>query len=89
MIYLTVNVLKYALPEEITIKTTKVANQNLSKTNKNDFFDFGHEKILDFDRSINSLVGCCSLGTGQVDSFINLFYGYFKSSPLLQNDSRS
>jgi len=32
-----------------------------------DFFVFGQEKILDFDNSINSFVGCCSLGTGHLD----------------------
>jgi len=35
-----------------------------------DFFVFGQEKILDFDNSMNSFVGCCSLGTGHLDSFI-------------------
>ena len=46
--------------------------QNFNNISENDFFDFGHEKILDFDNSINSLVGCCSLGTGHIDSFINI-----------------
>ena len=87
--YFKVDVSKYALPEEIPINIIKVANQNLSNIRENDFLDFGHEKILDFDNSINSLVGCCSFGTGQVDSFINMIYGKFKLSPLLQNDSRS
>ena len=87
-IYFKIEVLKYALPEEIRINTINVANHNFSSTNKNNFFDFGHENILDFDNSINSLVGCCSLGTGQVVSFI-IIYGKFKLSPLLQNDSRS
>jgi len=36
----------------------------------NDFFVFGQEKITDFDNSMNSFVGCCSLGTGHIDSFI-------------------
>ena len=57
-IYFSVEVLKYVLPEEITIKTRNVTNQNLSNTKENDFFDFGQEKILDLDNSINSLVGC-------------------------------
>ena len=57
-IYFSVEVLKYVLPEEITIKTRNVTNQNLSNTKENDFFDFGQEKILDLDSSINSLVGC-------------------------------
>ena len=33
-------------------------NQNLSNTKISDFFVFGQEKILDFDNSINSFVGC-------------------------------
>ena len=56
--YFKVEVLKYILPEEITINIIKVANQNLNNINENDFFDFGQEKILDFDNSINSFVGC-------------------------------
>jgi len=48
----------------------KVANQIIVNISVNDFFDFGKENILDFDNSINSLVGCCSLGTGHLDSFI-------------------
>jgi len=36
----------------------------------NDFFVFGQENIIDFDNSMNSFVGCCSMGTGQLDSFI-------------------
>ncbi len=63
-------VLKYILPEEITRNITKAPNQNLSNTRIRDFFDFGQEKMTDFDNSINSFVGCCSLGTGHLDSFI-------------------
>ena len=55
----------------------------------NDFFVFGQEKMIDLDNSINSFVGCCSLGTGHLDSFINDDYGNVRLSPLLQNDSRS
>ena len=87
--YFKRDVLKYTLPEEIAINRIKVPNQNLINTIINDFFVFGQEKILDFDNSINSLVGCCSLGTGQFDSFINNNYGNERLSPLLQNDSRS
>ena len=87
--YRNMEVLKYALPDEMTTNIIKVTTQNLSNINENDFFDFGQEKILDFDSSINSLVGCCSFGTGQVELFINIIYGKFKLSPLLQNDSRS
>ena len=88
-IYFNVEVSKYTLPEEIAKSIIKVPTQYLIKINEKDFFDFGKENILDFDNSINSLVGCWSLGTGQLDGFINLVYGKFKSSPLLQNDSRS
>ena len=54
-----------------------------------DFFVFGHENTIDFDNSINSFVGCCSLGTGHLDSFLTDDYGNERLSPLLQNDSRS
>jgi len=27
---------------------------------------FGQEKMMDLDSSMNSLVGCCSLGTGHL-----------------------
>ena len=64
------DVLKYILPEEITRKRIKANNQILINTSINDFFVFGQEKIFDFDNSINSFVGCCSLGTGHLDSFI-------------------
>ena len=63
--------MKYILPVEITRNIIKVNTQNLIKTRINDFFVFGHEKMLDFDNSMNSFVGCCSRGTGQLDSFIN------------------
>ena len=86
--YLKVDVLKYTLPEEITRKIKKATTQNLINTRINDFFVFGQEKILDFDNSMNSFVGCCSLGTGHFDSFMNN-YGNARLSPLLQNDSRS
>tara|TARA_S200000501_G_C20170374_1_gene459787 strand:- start:154 stop:309 length:156 start_codon:yes stop_codon:yes gene_type:complete len=49
---------KYVLPEEITINKKNVTAQNIININENDFLDFGNEKILDFDNSINSLVGC-------------------------------
>ena len=64
------DVLKYILPEEIIRNKTKVLNQNLVNTSISDFFVLGQEKIIDFDNSINSFVGCCSLGTGHLDSFI-------------------
>ena len=66
------DVLKYILPEEITRNKTNAANQNLVNTRISDFFVFGQEKNIDFDNSMNSLVGCCSLGTGHLDSFIKL-----------------
>ena len=56
--------MKYTLPEEIIRNRTKVLIQNLINTVISDFFVFGQEKIIDFDNSINSFVGCCSLGTG-------------------------
>ena len=69
-IYFKREVLKYTLPEEITRNMMKEHTQNLINTEINDFFVFGHEKIVDFDNSINSFVGCCSLGTGHLDSLI-------------------
>ena len=56
--YFNVEVSKYTLPEEIAKNIIKVPSQNLIKKNEIDFFDFGKENILDFDNSINSLVGC-------------------------------
>ena len=46
---------------------TKAPTQNFIKIRISVFFDFGQEKILDFDNSMNSFVGCCSLGTGHLD----------------------
>ena len=56
--YLNVEVSKYTLPEEITTNIKNVPSQNFSIISEKDFFDFGHENILDFDYSINSFVGC-------------------------------
>ena len=70
-IYLKMDVLKYILPEEITRNKIKATTQNLISTRISDFFVFGQEKIKDFDNSMNSFVGCCSLGTGHLDSFMN------------------
>ena len=70
-IYFTRDVLKYILPEEITINRIKDPTQYLTNIKIRDFFVFGQEKKVDFDNSINSFVGCCSLGTGHLDSFIN------------------
>ena len=77
------------LPEEIKRNKAKVPAQNLSNISISDFFVFGQEKMMDFDSSINSFVGCCSLGTGHLESLINKNYGNIRLSPLLQNDSRS
>ena len=88
-IYFKRDVLKYTLPEEIIINRKNEPTQNLINEVIRDFFVFGKEKMLDFDNSMNSLVGCCSLGTGHLDSFINANYGNVRLSPLLQNDSRS
>tara|TARA_B100000941_G_scaffold152906_1_gene108409 strand:+ start:435 stop:701 length:267 start_codon:yes stop_codon:yes gene_type:complete len=68
--YLKSDVLKYILPDEIIKNIIKANNQNLRSTRINDFFVFGQEKIIDFDNSMNSFVGCCSLGTGHLDWFI-------------------
>ena len=62
--YFKRDVLKYMLPEAITRNKTKVANQNLINILISDFFVFGQEKMIDLDNSMNSFVGCCSLGTG-------------------------
>jgi len=59
--------LKYTLPEEITRNRTKAPIQNFINIRINDLFVFGQEKILDFDNSMNSSVGCWSLGTGHLD----------------------
>ena len=64
------DVLKYMLPEEIIRNRTKALIQNLINTVISDFFVFGQEKIIDFDNSMNSFVGCWSFGTGHFDSFI-------------------
>ena len=69
-IYFKADVLKYMLPEEIKRNKTKAPSQNLINTIISDFFVLGQEKMIDFDNSINSFVGCCSLGTGHLDSFI-------------------
>ena len=62
--------MKYTLPEEIKRNRTKAPAQNLINTRSSDFFVFGQEKIMDFDNSMYSFVGCCSLGTGHLESFI-------------------
>ena len=49
---------------------TKANAQNLINTKTSDFFVFGQEKIDEFDNAMNSFVGCCSLGTGHLDSLI-------------------
>ena len=57
-------------------KRTKAPSQNLINIIISDCFVFGQEKILDLDSSMNSFVGCCSLGTGHLDSFINILWKY-------------
>ena len=66
-IYFKRDVLKYILPEEITRNRIKAPTQKYINIRISDFFVFGQEKILDFDNSMNSFVGCCSLGTGHLD----------------------
>ena len=56
--YFNLEVSKYTLPEDIAKNIIKVPTQNLINVNEKIFFDFGKENILDFDNSINSLVGC-------------------------------
>ena len=58
-IYFKRDVLKYTLPEEIKRNRTKAPAQNLINTRSSDFFVFGQEKIMDFDNSMYSFVGCC------------------------------
>ena len=69
-IYLKMDVLKYILPVEIIRNRKNVHTQNLINTLIRDFFVFGQEKNIDFDNSMNSFVGCCSLGTGHFGWFI-------------------
>ena len=69
--YLKIDVLKKTLPVEIIRNSKKLAVQNLSNTRVNDFLDFGQENVVDFDNSIYSLRGCCSFGTGHLDSFMH------------------
>ena len=68
--YLKMDVLKYTLPEEIRRNRKNEPTQNLTNMRISDFFVFGQENMVDFDNSINSFVGCCSLGTGHLDSFM-------------------
>ena len=70
-IYFKRDVWKYTLPEEIKRNKTKAPAQNLISTEISDFFVFGQEKITEFDNSMYSFVGCCSLGTGHLGSLIN------------------
>jgi len=60
----------------MTRNRTKAPTQNFTKIRISDFFVFGQEKILDFDNSMNSFVGCCSLGTGHLYSFIIKLWKY-------------
>ena len=68
--YFNIDVWKYILPDDITMNITNATIQNLIKTINRDFFVFGQEKMIDSDSSMNSFVGCCSLGTGHLYSFI-------------------
>ena len=71
----------------MTRKIKKAINQIEIKIIEKFFFVLANEKILELDNSKNSFVGCCSLGTGHFELFMH--QGYLKSSPLLQNDSKS
>ena len=57
-VYFIIDVLKYTLPEEMPRNKMNAPNQNLINTKISDFFVLGHEKMIDFDNSINSFVGC-------------------------------
>ena len=58
IIYFNIDDLKYTLPEEIRINKTKPAIQNLINTIISDFFVLAQEKMIDFDNSMYSFVGC-------------------------------
>ncbi len=68
-IYFMIDDLKYMLPDEIVRNKTKAPSQNLINARISDFLVFGQEKMVDFDNSMNSFVGCCSLGTGHLDLY--------------------
>ena len=72
---------------EITKKIKNATNQVEINIIENFLLLLGNENSLELDNSKNSLVGCCSLGTGHFESFMH--QGYLKLSPLLQNDSKS
>ena len=57
-VYFNTSLLKYTLPDDITRNSIKAPNQNLINLRISDFFVLGQEKILDFDNSMNSFVGC-------------------------------
>ena len=72
---------------EITKKIKNATNQVEINIIENFLLLLGNANSLELDNSKNSLVGCCSLGTGHFELFMH--QGYLKSSPLLQNDSKS
>ena len=69
--YFKREVLKYILPEEIKRNNSKAPIQNLINTIIRVFFVLGQEKNKDLDNSRYSFVGCCSFGTGHLDSLIS------------------
>ena len=77
----------------MAINKMKAPSQNFINTVISDFFVFGQEKMADFDNSMNSFVGCCSLGTGHLDSFIKVKIkekqGYLHYSKMIQDHKTS
>tara|TARA_B100000073_G_C23656439_1_gene542686 strand:+ start:185 stop:379 length:195 start_codon:yes stop_codon:yes gene_type:complete len=63
---------KYTLPEDMTTKIRNVRIQIFISTLKYFIFDLGQAKKVELDNSTNSFVGCCSLGTGHFELFINI-----------------
>ena len=62
--------LKNTLPVEIITNTINVISHEEITTLKYFLLDFTNEKKIELDNSINSLVGCCSLGTGHLELVI-------------------
>ena len=58
----------------MTRKIKKAINQIEIKIIEKFFLVLANEKILELDNSKNSLVGCCSLGTGHFELFMHQGY---------------
>tara|TARA_Y100001934_G_C11957741_1_gene588000 strand:+ start:177 stop:371 length:195 start_codon:yes stop_codon:yes gene_type:complete len=59
------------LPEEINKKMKKATNQIENNNIEKFLLVLADAKNLELDNSKNSFVGCCSLGTGHFELFIN------------------